>query len=256
MSGRVRVLSVLVIMMMSLLAAGPAAAGGPTSVLLSDPENGRVAALHASGPDYGALASYVSAFSASGQAAPADAPDGSSGTVRLTWLIHDVQVWRTDVVYLDAKGGPWIETRSTMDESADLWNATAVWHEVTDPPRLTALLTKLNVNPLVPPAGSPAAPAAEPAAVAPAPAAATAPPAPATVTPKAAAATQGWTWGLIGLAAGAVLTATGGLLWSRRRPAETSDTSDTSETSLDVEPAPETEPSPAGKPAPAETITV
>ena len=34
----------------------------------------------------------------------------------MTWLIHDVAVWRVDRVYLGDEGGPWIATQSDMND--------------------------------------------------------------------------------------------------------------------------------------------
>ena len=212
MSGRLRVLGVLVLVAMSVLAGRPAAAGGPTSVLLSVPGEGRVAALYTSGADYDELATYVGAFGTpGGTSEPGAEPHESGPSVTLTWLIHDVSVWRVDRVYVGA-GEPWIATQTSLDGSADLWSRPEVWHTATDGKGLVALLTKLGVNPANP---APASSAASDASGAVAAASAPVPASP--VAPATEPDGQGWTWALVGLVAGAVLTVTGEQLWTRRR---------------------------------------
>jgi hypothetical protein len=207
MSGRLRVLGVLILVAVSVLAGRPAAAGGPTSVVLSEPGTGRMAALHASGTDYTELANYVGAFGTPGGSAPSEKPTQSGPLITMTWLIHDVSPWRVDRVYLGG-GEVWLATQTSME--GDLGSQTETWKQVSDREGLLALLTKVGVNPLDrgPAASAPAAAPAEASA-----------PAPATAPPAAApdADPQGWTWALVGLVAGAVLTVTGEHLWSRRR---------------------------------------
>ena len=143
-------LAVLTIMLISLLVAGPASAGGPTSVLLVVPGSGRTASLYTGATDYEALAALVGAFDSPGVAGTSD-PSGTShdvGTgVTLTWLIHDVQVWRVDRVYLDAKGGPWISTQSDISVSGTIWDIPPVWHTAARGKELEALLDRLGVSP-------------------------------------------------------------------------------------------------------------
>ena len=209
MSGRLRVLGVLVLVAVSVLAGRPAVAGGPTSVVLSEPGTGRMAALHASGADYTALAGYVDAFGTTGGSDPSRKPTQSGPLITMTWLIHDVSPWRVDRVYLGG-GEVWLATQSSTEGSGDLWSQTERWQKVSDREGLLALLRKVGVNPLDP------APAASAPAAAPAEASARVP----VTAPQAAAPdadVQGWTWGLVGLVAGAVLTVTGEHLWSRRR---------------------------------------
>lgn len=143
-------LVVLTIMLISVLFAGPASAGGPTSVLLVVPGTGRTASLYTGAADYEALAGLVGAFDSPGVAGTSD-PSGTShdvGTgVTLTWLIHDVQVWRVDRVYLDAKGGPWISTQSDISVSGTIWDIPPVWHTAASGKELAALLDRLGVSP-------------------------------------------------------------------------------------------------------------
>jgi hypothetical protein len=212
MSGRLRVLGVLSIMGVAVLAGGsPAVAGGPTSVLLSVPGEGRVAALYNGNPDYQALADDVGAFATTGAPAASPPPLPQGSVVTLTWLIHDVSPWRVDRVHVSAAGEAWIETQST-DGSADVGATAVVWHRASDGDGLRALLTKLGVNPLQP--APPASSSAYSSAVEPAPVGAAAAPA---AAPEPEPAFQAWTWALVGLVAGVALTVAGEQAWSRRR---------------------------------------
>ena len=132
----------------TVVVAGPAQAGGPTSVLMVVPGTGQTASLYTGDPDYEALASTVGAFSASGAAT--GKVDGTGehavGTgVTLTWLIHDVTVWRVDRVYLDAKGGPWISTQ--VDHTGTgIWDKPETWHTAVDGTVLADLLDRHGVD--------------------------------------------------------------------------------------------------------------
>lgn len=142
-------LAALAITLMSLLAAGPAWAGGPTSVLLVLPGTGQTASLYTGDPDYEALADLVGAFEPSGAAGTVD-PSGTSHdsgpAVTLTWLIHDVTVWRVDRVYFDADGGPWISTQTATGESSSIWDSPVAWHTAVRGKALAALLDRLGVG--------------------------------------------------------------------------------------------------------------
>ncbi|MGH8964759.1 MAG: hypothetical protein ACRDXB_05445 [Actinomycetes bacterium] len=139
-------LVVLTAALLSVLVAGPAAAGGPTSALLVVPGTGQTASLYTGDPDYEALAGLVGAFEPDGAAGTVDesgATHGSGPGVTVTWLIHDVQVWRIDRIFADAQGGPWISTQLVAPGSAD---PQPVWHTATDGPALTRLLDRLGLS--------------------------------------------------------------------------------------------------------------
>jgi hypothetical protein len=152
-------LVVLALAVLSLLItgfAGSAAAGGPTSVLLVVPGEGRTASLYASSSDYTELARLMDAFNTppgSTTTPPSSASDdGASGTldssgpgVTITWLIHDVQVWRVDRVFLDADDGPWISTQMALD-GGDIWAKPPTWHTAGEAKRLVTLLDRLGVG--------------------------------------------------------------------------------------------------------------
>ena len=133
----------------TMVVAGPAQAGGPTSVLMVVPGTGQTAALYTGDGDYEALARTVGAFSETGAAGKVDDSGATheSGTgVTLTWMIHDVSVWRVDRVYLDAKGGPWISTQVDPTGSGNIWDKPPVWHTATDGKVLEDVLSRHGVD--------------------------------------------------------------------------------------------------------------
>jgi hypothetical protein len=65
--------------------------------------------------------------------------------VTLTWLIHDVGVWRIDRVFLGAEGGPWISTQTDTDGTHQIADPP-IWHRSADGKELTALLNRLGVG--------------------------------------------------------------------------------------------------------------
>jgi hypothetical protein len=210
-------LALLTSVLLSPALAGPAAAGGPTSVLLVVPGEGRTASLYAGQADYEALSGLVGdSGNASDTAAGEEHATGSEVTV--TWLIHDVSVWRVDRIYLDAPGGPWIATQMSFDGSGDIWSSPVQWHIVTQGKPLMILLTRLGLlddTAAAPPADV-AAPAS-PAAVQPSTRPATTPTA---AEPAAADRSRGPVWGLAGLALGVALTVTALRVAGRRRQDE------------------------------------
>ena len=192
-------LAVLTIVLISLLVAGPASAGGPTSVLLVVPGTGQTASLYTSDADYAALAELVGTFEAPGSTGTVGptTPSPAFGTgVTLTWLMHDVWVWRVDRVYLDADGGPWISTQTATDGASTITDSPLAWHTAARGKELAALLDRLGVSPNPLGVGPAATAAAE---VTP------------TTEPRADTGTRepgaaGLVWGLAGLALGVALT--------------------------------------------------
>src|SRR6187200_965098 len=92
----------------SALAAAPAAAGGPTSALLSIPGAGSTASLYYTDPEYDQLADLVGVSQPSGTFDTELGTHVSGPGITITWLIHDVDTWRVDRVYLGGENGPWI----------------------------------------------------------------------------------------------------------------------------------------------------
>lgn len=130
-----------------LWAAVPAGAGGPTSVLLVSKATGDTASLYHSDEDYDQLMSAVGEDPAPDREAPARNTGPGGEQITITWLIHDVSVWRVDHVIAHAEGRPWIQTHlpdggkpGTLDHSSG-----GVWHRATDPKQLLGVLDRLGV---------------------------------------------------------------------------------------------------------------
>ena len=124
-----------------LAAAQFASAGGPTSVLLASPQTGRVAALYHTDNAYDRLADAVGAFeSQTGSTEkPAAVPYDPSGEIRLTWLIHDMSIWRIDRVHTTEQDGMWVQTVVSTD-GGNVLEQPGTWHRPADPKALAAAL--------------------------------------------------------------------------------------------------------------------
>jgi len=199
-----------------LAPAGPASAGGPTSVLLSVPGEGRTASLYYTEDTYEELAELVGAYGSAGTVDSSGRSHESGTGVTLTWLIHDVSPWRVDRVYLQGNGAPWIASQVMEADAETVWDSPIVWHQPTNGEELTQLLNSLGVGrtggaeePVV---------ADEPEAAAPAP---VEPPSAAPTTPAAdpsgTSSGNRVGWGLGGLAGGLLLAVGWTRLRSRRR---------------------------------------
>jgi hypothetical protein len=132
---------------------GSAYAGGPTSVLLVNTDRARAQALYVTDPAYDRLAAAAGdTYGAS--TPPSGVAQGVKDEVKLTWLIHDVTVWRLDRVVLTRNDGIWIETALKLPEDDD----TARWHRASDDQALTALLSAAGLlgKQAQPPGDSPA----------------------------------------------------------------------------------------------------
>jgi hypothetical protein len=194
----VAVLSLL--LLLTIGGSGPAMGstwGGPTSVLLASPGLERTASLYHSHDDYGRLLQLLE----SRVGAPEVVSGGHSSRhmagplVRATWLIHDMYVWRIDRIYPEAPGGPWIGT--TLTESSPLnGDERIVWYRIADPRGLVRILSNLALHGS---AGKPETPTPPPVNEQPA--------TPATAATAEPSALTGWRWSVLGLVAGAVLTA-------------------------------------------------
>ncbi len=210
------------------LTAAPAAAGGPTSALLSIPGAGSTASLYYTDPEYDELANLVGITEPSGTFETELSGGHESGPgITITWLIHDVQPWRVDRVYLGGKDGPWISTQ-IMDDTGSLWESPVRWHRPENGARLTNLLDGLGL-------GTAASKNTDFEGVAGATEQKTTAAAPPAAEPAAAAATEpGWLgrvgWALGGLVGGALLM----LAWTRRRVVEHAETARPLDGSVEV----------------------
>lgn len=129
-------------------AVTPAWAGGPTSVMIVDPNTGQAVAVHTKNPRYQQLVDAVGAYvSPTGPTAPpTSVPADCFGCeLRLTWLVHDVSVWRIDRVYLTANDGIWLQSVSSENGSGDLLGGPAHWQRPSDPDALLTLLHESGV---------------------------------------------------------------------------------------------------------------
>jgi hypothetical protein len=153
-----RLITVLVLVGAScLLAAGTGFAGGPTSALLVAPGYERAAAVYYSDPEYQQLETLLAQpAAATGSAAdvPAAAPADGLGYITVTWLVHDVSIWRIDRIFLAQDGDHLIVTQLTDGSNAtgigmypgQLGDDTAVQHRAADPVALQSLLDKLGLT--------------------------------------------------------------------------------------------------------------
>ena len=213
-------LTVLTVLLMSLVVAGPASAGGPTSVLVVEPFTRTAASLYYPDADYQTLAGLVGANGESGVAGRVDRSGANhelGSGITLTWLVHDVAVWRVDRIYAEAKGGPWIATQLVMNDSGSVYDSPVVWHTATAGKALTTLLQRLGFGPDAKPAGADSGTGVAEGRV------------PASAAPERPAASQpadtggqgtaGLAWGLAGLALGVALTVAAVRLLPTSRPA-------------------------------------
>lgn len=138
------VAALLLALTVALGSAPPARAGGPTSVLLVNAATGQTSALYYTDADYDQLAQAVG-LSDGGPtlAAPAEEADFSR-EIRLTWLIHDMTIWRVDRIHPDAAGG-WLVETAVVEGEGTILDATPVWHRPADPAQLAALLSTAKV---------------------------------------------------------------------------------------------------------------
>jgi len=191
----VLLLGVLLALCAAVFLAPAASAGGPTSVLLVW-DDGRSASLTYADPAYEQLMTAIGVEPGT-PTAPAQPPAGepTGGSVTVTWLLHDVQVWRVDEVFPAAPGGPVVGTR-LVDLGAgggypELFARTPSLHGSADPGALVALLDELGGNRTAVAAVSPV-PVADPAG-----------PVRDEVTPAEPADGRLW-WGIAGVLVGAL----------------------------------------------------
>jgi hypothetical protein len=160
MTRRTTILPLLVAILLGAIGwavvASTAHAGGPTSVLMTNPGMGRASALHIDNADYGRLYAAVGE-DVTGDAQPPSGA-GSGAEVRLTWLIHDMQIWRIDRVHLTSQDGIWLETVIDLTDSGDVFDRPARWHRPKDEKALTAMLTAAGLLGNAPASSSTSAP--------------------------------------------------------------------------------------------------
>lgn len=131
-----RLLSLVLVVLGGVLVCTPASAGGPTSVLVTDPGTGRASALHYSDPDYTRLDALLSQGDRLGSR-PATLSETS---VNVTWMAHDVHPWKVQQVYVDAEGGPVVATHGT-EVTGDAGQVS--WSRVAAADDLQAVLARV-----------------------------------------------------------------------------------------------------------------
>ena len=137
-----RTLVVVVLALWALIGLpGTAHAGGPTSVLITNPSTGEAAAFYYTSQEYADLERLLTDPS---RRRPPDCPIGSgAGQYTVTWLIHDVQPWRIDTVHLDASGAAFATTRLVGDDdSLAQESAQSQGGEIAQGAELAALLDR------------------------------------------------------------------------------------------------------------------
>jgi len=180
-----------------LAVPAPAQAGGPTSVLITDPTTGSASALYYTDNRYVELDRLLQ----TGE--PIAEPAGQLGATQftVTWMIHDVQVWRFHTVYPDARGGPLVRTSAQDFETGTFEEST--WIRPADGNAIASLLDSVleGKGPVIAPAKQASTPVVEERVV----------------TETEWFSLEGWRWALPGLLFGLIA---GGVLAFRRRPGD------------------------------------
>jgi hypothetical protein len=131
---------VLLVVALFLLSAAPASAGGPTSVLIVSPTEQRVGALYTSQSNYEKLTEALGPPQSDPNAPSLHGGPGTSA-INITWLIHDVSVWRVDRVFMTADGGPWVETAQSYEGVS--FDQPGSVYRPKDPAKLHEVLTEV-----------------------------------------------------------------------------------------------------------------
>ena len=142
-------LAVLVTAATTMMVASPADAGGPTSVLLTSPGTARATALYYTDPRYAELEALLHGQEAEGSEGTTRYPGSAEDTaLNVTWLIHDVIIWRTDQLVLDAPGGPWVATWTAPEDGGDDGSLVAgepTWRALKNGDRIKRLVSSLGL---------------------------------------------------------------------------------------------------------------
>jgi hypothetical protein len=158
--------------------------------------------------------SWCAAFGGTDAGTGTEGDEHATGSeVTVTWLIHDVSIWRVDRVYPDSPGGPWLASQTSF--SGDIWSSPVQWHSASQGKALTGLLTRLGLlddTAAAPPAN--VAPPGSATVVTPGPSARSA------VEPAAADGARVPVWGAVGLTLGVALTVAALRVAGRRRQDE------------------------------------
>jgi hypothetical protein len=130
----------------TLLTAGHAAAGGPTSVIVVNPATGEAGALYTTDADYQILVDALAPWPDGWVEQPPQLSAGpGTSAINITWLVHDVSVWRVDHIRLDLKY-VWVQTNLT-DAGMAPYPVDHEWHVAADAEAVTGVLDRLGVLP-------------------------------------------------------------------------------------------------------------
>lgn len=116
---------------------GTAHAGGPTSVLITQPGSGPATALYYTSTEYADLERLVVTDGTPLESAPAGSPE-----YNLTWLIHDVQPWRLDTVRVGKDGTVYVATARTDGGGGLDFGQEPRWETALESTALAAFLRK------------------------------------------------------------------------------------------------------------------
>lgn len=130
-----------------LLPATPAHAGGPTSVLVVDRDGRHAAGALTGSSAYDSLARALD-IETPPNGEPRSQDSLMAGSIRLTWMIHDLQPWRVDALTIEGSD-VWVSTL-LMQGGESLFSgsesrAEAVWHRPANTALLLTALTDLGV---------------------------------------------------------------------------------------------------------------
>jgi hypothetical protein len=144
---RIRVRSVLIAVAtaatFALISTGNANAGGPTSVIIVNPATGEANALYHDDADYQVLHDALAPAEGMSVERPAQLAHGpGSSAINITWLIHDVEVWRIDYVRIDLK---YVWVKTTTIAGAAPYEADSQWHVATGAEAVIGVLDRLGV---------------------------------------------------------------------------------------------------------------
>ena len=112
---------------------------------MSIPGAGSTASLYYTDPEYDELADLVGVSQPGGTFDAELGAHESGPGVTVTWLIHDVDPWRVDRIYLGGEDGPWISTQARQRQRLDLGEPRAL-APAEDGARLAGLLDGLGLG--------------------------------------------------------------------------------------------------------------
>jgi hypothetical protein len=131
---------------------GTAQAGGPTSVIVTQPGEA-AGALYYDDAAYDSLLGLLPDGETRGRPEP---PAGAGASYTLTWLIHDVDPWRFDQVKVAPDGTAWVSTTFTA-------GAVGGWEPLGQAKEVASILGAVLTDGGEPPVVVTAAPEAAPA---------------------------------------------------------------------------------------------